>query len=121
MIRRFNLDTNKYNWCIIGNSGAGKSTLVNTLRGLKPKDEGAAAVGIVETTHERKAYPMPNYPYATIWDLPGGGTEAHPAATYCTCQPGPGPPTHPRVHASTTPLCAMPTRRSAINVWGWAQ
>lgn len=68
---------------IIGPSGTGKSTLVNTLRGMRAKDAGAAKTGVTETTHKRQAYDMPNYPYAQIHDLPGGGTKAHPQSTYC--------------------------------------
>ena len=80
--KKFGLDTENYNWCLTGNAGAGKSTLANTLRGLRPGQPGAAKTGVTETTHVRTAYDMPNYPYAKLWDLPGGGTEAHRAEKY---------------------------------------
>ena len=33
-----------YNWAVTGRVGVGKSTLINALRGLRPKDTGAAKV-----------------------------------------------------------------------------
>ncbi|XP_028251853.1 interferon-inducible GTPase 1-like [Parambassis ranga] len=46
------------------------------------RDEGAAPTGCVETTTEVAAYPHPNYPNVTFWDLPGVGTTKFPANKY---------------------------------------
>lgn len=67
------LDT-KLNIAVTGESGNGKSTFVNSLRGLEDEDEGAAPVGVVETTMNPTPYPLPKYSNVTIWDLPGIGT-----------------------------------------------
>jgi hypothetical protein len=52
-------------------SGVGKSTFINCLRGLEAEDEGAANVGVVETTNEPTPYEHPDFPNLKIWDLPG--------------------------------------------------
>ncbi len=67
---------------ITGNSGSGKSTLVNTMRGLSPEDDGAAPVGITETTHEPEEYPHPEHSNFVLWDLPGVGTTSFPKLSY---------------------------------------
>jgi chemotaxis protein histidine kinase CheA len=67
-----------FHFAIAGVSGSGKSSLINALRGLRSKDAGAAAVGIVETTQEVTRYPdrNPNHPF--VWyDIPGAGTLNH--------------------------------------------
>ena len=47
-------------------------------------DEGAAEVGVTETTIELKAYDHPTNPKIKFWDLPGKGTPNYPdMATYC--------------------------------------
>ena len=47
-------------------------------------DEGAAEVGVTETTREVKAYDHPTNPKIKFWDLPGIGTPNYPdMATYC--------------------------------------
>jgi len=78
------------NLAITGNSGTGKSSLNNAVRGLKPRDNNAAAVGVKETTLEPTGYTFP----ATfidesrrgvelkLWDLPGAGTPRFPLANY---------------------------------------
>ena len=70
----------KKNVAICGSSGAGKSTLINTLRGIKPTDPGAAAVGVVETTlGTPKCYEYKQY---MLWDLPGANTVKIPKDQY---------------------------------------
>ena len=64
----------KVNIAITGSSGTGKSSLINCLRSLKPKDEGAAKVGVKETTKEPHPYPYAQNKNIAIWDLPGVGT-----------------------------------------------
>uniref|UniRef100_A0A3Q4GKX2 IRG-type G domain-containing protein n=1 Tax=Neolamprologus brichardi TaxID=32507 RepID=A0A3Q4GKX2_NEOBR len=71
------------NIAITGETGSGKSTFVNAFRGLCDDDEeGAAPTGVTETTMEVTAYPHPNYPNVTLWDLPGIGTAKFPAKKY---------------------------------------
>ena len=59
---------------VTGESGAGKSTFINSFRGLKSDDIGAAKVDAHECTREPTMYPFPNRPNMEIWDLPGFGT-----------------------------------------------
>lgn len=67
---------------ITGRSGAGKSTLINAIRGLTGDDEGAASVGVKETTIEPTAYPHPRNKNIEFWDLPGVGTNLFPKDQY---------------------------------------
>ncbi len=67
---------------VTGQSGCGKSTFINTMRGLTAEDEGAAAVGVVETTTECRPYPHPGNKSFVLWDLPGAGTPKFPRSTY---------------------------------------
>ena len=51
---------------------------------LDDDDQGAAEVGVTETTREPKAYDHPTNPQIKFWDLPGIGTPNYPdMATYC--------------------------------------
>jgi len=59
---------------VTGESGAGKSTFINSIRGLKSDDEGAAPIGLVETTMKATKYEFPNNKNIELWDLPGFGT-----------------------------------------------
>jgi len=71
------------NVAITGNSGTGKSSLNNALRGLKPRQEGAAAVGVKETTIFPEGYDFePAGPEMKLWDLPGAGTPKFPLDSY---------------------------------------
>ena len=72
----------KLNVAVVGSSGQGKSSIINTIRGLKPKDTGAARVGITETTLTITPYSDPNNPNLIYWDLPGCGTSEFPCNTY---------------------------------------
>nr|XP_023418516.1 T-cell-specific guanine nucleotide triphosphate-binding protein 1 [Cavia porcellus]CBY66016.1 TPA: interferon-gamma-inducible GTPase IFGGC3 protein [Cavia porcellus] len=67
---------------VIGASGTGKSSFINALRGLGHEEEGAAEVGVVETTMEKTPYKHPQYPNVTFWDLPGTGTPTFAPDTY---------------------------------------
>lgn len=68
---------------LLGPTGCGSSSLVNTFLGLKPGDNGAAPTGVTETTLGPVAYPYPQLPDVTLWDLPGVGRVAglHSAAS----------------------------------------
>ncbi|EHB06930.1 Interferon-inducible GTPase 1 [Heterocephalus glaber] len=67
---------------VIGESGTGKSSFINALRGLAHGEEGAADVGVVETTMKKTPYQHPKYPNVTFWDLPGTGTARFAPDTY---------------------------------------
>mmetsp|Transcript_18543 Transcript_18543/g.42037 ORF Transcript_18543/g.42037 Transcript_18543/m.42037 type:complete len:291 (+) Transcript_18543:122-994(+) len=67
---------------IAGNSGAGKSSFINAVRRCRPRDAGAAKVGVNETTMMPTAYEFADFPRARLWDLPGAGTELFPRETY---------------------------------------
>eukprot|EP01006_Ploeotia_vitrea_P047514 TRINITY_DN67135_c1_g2_i1.p1 TRINITY_DN67135_c1_g2~~TRINITY_DN67135_c1_g2_i1.p1 ORF type:complete len:597 (+),score=43.69 TRINITY_DN67135_c1_g2_i1:59-1849(+) len=67
---------------ISGRSGMGKTTFLNTLRGLRPTDRGAAAVGVTETTLAVQKYEFPGLSNISLCDLPGVGTERFPRETY---------------------------------------
>lgn len=67
---------------VIGKSGSGKSSFNNAFRGLKPRDKGAAPVGVIETTMKVEEYPHPHYPNLILCDLPGVGTDTFPKETY---------------------------------------
>eukprot|EP00472_Partenskyella_glossopodia_P004484 CAMPEP_0197518870 /NCGR_PEP_ID=MMETSP1318-20131121/4120_1 /TAXON_ID=552666 /ORGANISM="Partenskyella glossopodia, Strain RCC365" /LENGTH=581 /DNA_ID=CAMNT_0043069533 /DNA_START=39 /DNA_END=1784 /DNA_ORIENTATION=+ len=71
------------NVAVTGNSGTGKSSLNNALRGLKPKDGNAAAVGVKETTIDPHGYDFePAGDDMRLWDLPGAGTPKFPLESY---------------------------------------
>ena len=70
------------NVAVTGNSGVGKSSFINSIRGLTADDEGAAAVGVKETTLEIRSYPHPDNSMMKFWDLPGVGTNEFPRSTY---------------------------------------
>jgi GTP-binding protein EngB required for normal cell division len=77
-----NMDTTKTNVAVVGSTGAGKSSLINRLRGIHNNANGAARVGEVETTASSIPYTSVSHPNIVLWDVPGGGTQRHPAATY---------------------------------------
>ncbi|KAM7320370.1 hypothetical protein ACRRTK_020813 [Alexandromys fortis] len=66
-----NIGNTPINIAVIGESGTGKSSFINALRGVGPEDEGAADVGVVETTIERIPYKHPQNKMLILWDLPG--------------------------------------------------
>ncbi|XP_027256142.1 interferon-inducible GTPase 1 isoform X2 [Cricetulus griseus] len=77
-----NIDNAPINIAVTGESGAGKSSFINALRGVGHEDEGAAAVGVVETTMKRTPYKHPKIKTLTLWDLPGIGTMKFPPKDY---------------------------------------
>ncbi|KAJ7376192.1 hypothetical protein OS493_036306 [Desmophyllum pertusum] len=69
---------------ITGDTGAGKSSYINAIRGFEDDDEGAAEVGVKETTKKPTCYDHPTNPKIKFWDLPGIGTPNYPdLETYC--------------------------------------
>lgn len=74
------MDPDRVHVAIIGPAGAGKSSLINAVMG-----EDVAEVGVVETTMVSAPYAVPGT-RLTLWDVPGWGTEAHPAAAYYKTQ-----------------------------------
>ncbi|XP_078268194.1 interferon-inducible GTPase 5-like [Rhinoraja longicauda] len=72
----------KLNIAVTGESGAGKSCFINAMRGMRGCDEGAAEIGVTETTMERTPYKHPDFPNVCFWDLPGAGTTTFPVKDY---------------------------------------
>lgn len=70
------------NIAVTGNSGTGKSSFINAIRGLTGDDEGAAEVGVTETTSKPTPYAHPSNPHLKFWDLPGIGTLDFPKDEY---------------------------------------
>ncbi|KAF8153894.1 interferon-inducible GTPase-domain-containing protein [Crassisporium funariophilum] len=62
------------NIAITGESGVGKSALLNALRGMWPEEEGAAAVGVNETTAVVEGYTDARHPHIKWYDVPGANT-----------------------------------------------
>ena len=59
------------NIAVTGNSGTGKSSFINAIRGRTGDDEGAAEIGVKETSSEPIPYAHPNNPNLKFWDFPG--------------------------------------------------
>ncbi|XP_076768724.1 interferon-inducible GTPase 1-like [Arvicanthis niloticus] len=77
-----NIDNAPINIAVTGESGGGKSSFINALIGIGPEDEGAAEVGVIETTMKRTPYKHPKIKTLTVWDLPGIGTQKFPPKAY---------------------------------------
>lgn len=69
-----NIDNAPINIAVTGESGAGKSSLINALREVEHNGEGAAKVGVTETTMKIDSYKHPKVKNLILWDLPGIGT-----------------------------------------------
>lgn len=67
---------------VTGRSGVGKSSFINALLGLEPYTNGAAKVGVVETTFEVQEFKFPRNEKVKLVDLPGVGTPNFPKETY---------------------------------------
>ncbi|XP_077788654.1 interferon-inducible GTPase 5-like isoform X2 [Podarcis muralis] len=76
------LENTELHIAITGETGSGKSSLINALRGLKAEGDGAAPVGVTETTLNPNAYSHPNYPKVKFWDLPGIGSPGFSPESY---------------------------------------
>ena len=64
-----------FHFAVAGVAGSGKSSLVNAVRGVKSRDPGAAATGVIETTMTIGRHPDPNPENPFVWyDIPGAGT-----------------------------------------------
>ncbi|XP_064605753.1 interferon-gamma-inducible GTPase 10-like [Liolophura sinensis] len=72
----------KINVGLVGESGAGKSSFINAVRSLHAGEEGAAEVGVTETTSKATCYPHPDNENVRFWDLPGVGSSNFPRKTY---------------------------------------
>lgn len=72
-------DELNFHLAIAGTSGCGKSSLINAFLNLNKKDDGAALVGVTETTLETGRYPdpgtQPPRPWTVWYDIPGAGTQ----------------------------------------------
>ncbi|XP_078661331.1 uncharacterized protein LOC144905507 [Branchiostoma floridae x Branchiostoma belcheri] len=55
---------------IMGSLGAGKATFINSIRGLRPRDPGAAEVGLMHATTEVTEYHHPVHTNIIIVDFP---------------------------------------------------
>ncbi|XP_032886776.1 T-cell-specific guanine nucleotide triphosphate-binding protein 2-like [Amblyraja radiata] len=62
------------NIAVLGDGGAGKSTFINTMRGVRSGDQGAAPVGGYEASVNPVGYPYPSLPNVQLWDLPGSNS-----------------------------------------------
>ncbi|KAI6034835.1 interferon-inducible GTPase-domain-containing protein [Pisolithus orientalis] len=73
--RRIQYKEGVFHFAVAGVAGSGKSSLINAFRGLRNKDAGAAATGVIETTLTTTRYPDPNPQHPFVWfDIPGAGT-----------------------------------------------
>lgn len=70
------------NIAVVGASNQGKSSFINSIRRLKSGDDGAAPVGVTETTKTIECYPDKRKPNLIYWDLPGCGTSNFPRSQY---------------------------------------
>jgi len=72
---------------------SGKSTFINCIRNIQDVEDrgtfvheriGPALIGINETTQKANEYRWRDnqFPHLSLWDLPGGNTQTHPAETY---------------------------------------
>ncbi|XP_045902020.1 immunity-related GTPase family, q2 [Micropterus dolomieu] len=60
----------RINLAVVGNRGDEKATFINSLRGLGPGDDGAAASPSLVAAEEVAGYPNPKHPDFRLWDLP---------------------------------------------------
>jgi len=72
----------KVRMAITGQSGAGKSSFINKVRNVRPEQDGAAPVNVIETTRKPTMYLHPDNQNIELWDLPGVGTPNFPQSSY---------------------------------------
>ncbi|KAI0717626.1 interferon-inducible GTPase-domain-containing protein [Fomitopsis betulina] len=85
--RRLGYRQGFFHFAVAGISGSGKSSMINSFRGLRNRDPGAAQTGVVETTSEVVRYPDPSTDMPYVWyDVPGAGTLNIPDWQYFTDQ-----------------------------------
>lgn len=89
------MDSRRFNLALVGPTGIGKSSLVNALiaaysRRQASSHSSAGVDSVVRTaqvdaskecTQQSSRYDLPSV-RASVWDLPGGGTERHPTHTF---------------------------------------
>ncbi|KAI9249512.1 interferon-inducible GTPase-domain-containing protein [Phascolomyces articulosus] len=71
-----------YNVAVVGKSGTGKSSLINGIMGCHDADPRAAGTGETESTQKPQGFQHPDLHRMILWDMPGAGTDNHPAGTY---------------------------------------
>ena len=74
------LDMSKLLIAVVGVSGTGKSSLINTLRGKRDYEEGAAKVGVQEMVIRPTLYAWKDS--MALVDFPGGSTKTFEEADY---------------------------------------
>ncbi|KAI6097575.1 interferon-inducible GTPase-domain-containing protein [Pisolithus sp. B1] len=85
--RRVQYKEGLLHFAVAGVAGSGKSSLINAFRGLRNKEAGAAATGVIETTRAFDRYPDPNPQHPLVWyDIPGAGTLKIPDWQYFNAQ-----------------------------------
>ena len=68
---------------VIGRAGVGKSTFINAYRNILYDDEeGAAPVGVTQTTMVATPYHDPENENIVLYDVPGVGTDEFPKSSY---------------------------------------
>ena len=74
--------TEEVKFGITGRAATGKSTFINTMRNLKPGDDGFAMTGSGDTTITPTLYRHPKNDHIAFYDLPGYSTTAFKKEDY---------------------------------------
>ncbi|XP_046843712.1 uncharacterized protein LOC124437827 isoform X2 [Xenia sp. Carnegie-2017] len=70
-------ENTEINLAITGDSGTGKSSFINSIRGLKAYEKGAAPVDVTEVKILPTEYVYPEKKNVKLWDLPGFGSNEY--------------------------------------------